>query len=146
MGTETSFKEIVKTILARYNQTPLVSRWEEATSSEPDHKPIAFWIRDSDDLVNIVWLVHQDIKDITWFPNEQKSTFQLTKSSCIAGFEVHEQKEVAKLYGFKVAGDYLIHLHSIATRGDLWWVASNPKETEELKKFLNQLVQLLSKG
>ena len=146
MVTEMNFKEIVETILKRYRQTSLISRWEEATSSDPDPKPIAFWIRESSDLVNIVWLTRYDIRDITLFREDGESTFNLLRYSAISGFQVREYKDVAKSYGLKVSGDNLVQVHSYVKEGNLFWVASNVRETAELRKFLGQYVNVLSES
>lgn len=141
MTIEKSFRTLVEPILNRYPYTSLMARWEEATSSDPDPKPLAFWIRETADLVNIVWLMRHDVRDITWFPQQEMSTFNLLRLSSITGFEVRQTKEAVKAFGLPVAGDYLIHV--TAVKGSLFWVASNEREVAELRKFLGRFLVAL---
>lgn len=146
MSTETSFRNVVEAIQSRYSQTPLIQRWKEATSSDPDPKPLAFWMRESNDLVNIVWVTRRDIKDITWFPLRKESSFSLILRSSIVGVEIFEEEGVATKFGLEVSGDYLVRVDVSAEHGTLYWIASNAKEAAELGQFVGQVVKVLSEG
>jgi len=146
MNTKTSFRAIVETILERYRQTSLVGRWKEATLSEPEPKPLAFWIRESNDLVNIVWLTQHDIRDISWFPQIKMSTFNLLRLDAFTGLEVREAADAAKQFALPVAGNYIVDVRANSPRGGLIWAASNDKEVAELREFLGQLLKFVSEG
>lgn len=141
MTDEMSFREKVKGILSRHQDSTLISRWEEAAPSETDSEPLAFWIRESDDLVNIVWLGECEIRDITWYPQQNSSTFNLLIFSAISGFEVRQAENVAKNLGFSVAGDFMVEIHTYSMEGGLYWVASNDKERAQLRAFLDHLIK-----
>lgn len=59
------FHSAVQELLARYDGTSLFNRWKQAISFGAGLTADAWWIRDSDDLVNIVWLNSDGIRDIT---------------------------------------------------------------------------------
>lgn len=146
MATQINFRELVEEILNRYRQTSLIERWREAIQLEPDPKPIAYWIRESEDLVNIVWLMRHDVRDITWYPTKGMSTFNILRYPAIAGFEVREASKVAESFGLGIVGNYLVHVHSYAERGGLFWVASNEEEEVTLTRLLGQLMELLEES
>jgi len=144
MDETVSLRDIVKPILGRYPKTSLITRWEEATASDRDPKPLAFWIRESDDLVNIVWLNRSGVWDITWYPNKEMTTFNFAKVSAIVGFEVREAAGVAEELGLKVTGHYVVDVFAGSGRGGGFiWVAKDEKEAAELRVFVGQLSKLL---
>ena len=143
MNTRKSFLKVVEAVLNRHRNTPVVARWEESKPSDEAFEPVAFWIRESADLVNIVWLTGQNIRDISWFPNENRSTFDITRISALTGFEVREEKYAAKKSGCNVEGDYIVDVFVTSTRGGFLWVASNAKEKSTLQDFIKQLEKLM---
>ena len=50
--------------MGKYDGTPLQSRWQEAISFGAGPEASDFWVRDSDDVVNIIWLNPDGIRDI----------------------------------------------------------------------------------
>lgn len=146
MVSETNFRETVQKVLERYRNTTLRSRWEEAALSEPDVEPLAFWIRDSKDLVNIVWLTRREVRDITWYPEDNMSTFNLLRYSAVSGLQVREGENAAGTLGFKITGNYVVHVHSYSQRGDLFWVANTSEEVAELCTFINRFLRLVLEG
>lgn len=143
MGTQKSFRAVVEAVLNRYRQTSLATRWKEATLSEPELRPLAFWVRESDDLVNIVWLTPHDIRDITWYPDREMSTFSFARLSAITGLEVREVADAAKKLGLTVTGHYVVNVHTYSGGGGFVWVAGNEKEVTELQEFVGQSMKLL---
>lgn len=143
MDKTTSFRAVVEAILNRYRQTSLITRWEEATASEPDLKPLAFWIRESGDLVNIVWLMRHGVWDITWYPQRDMSTFNFSRLSAITGFEVREAADAAKQFGLMVTGHYVVDIYVSSGRGGFIWAASNEKDEAELREFVVKFSKLL---
>jgi len=131
--------EVVRPIIAKYQMTSIKNRWEEATTFGAQTKALAYWIRDSEDVVNIVWLNSDGIRDITWFPSLEQSIFNFLPLRSIASFEVREGKDLARLYGFPVAGGLLIRVFCLAPLGNLTWVADTEKQAQDLHAFARQV-------
>ena len=144
MSKQFSLQAAVEPVLSRYSKTSLVKRWEEAVSYV-ETEPIAFWIRESGEIVNIVWLTRYDIRDITLFKETGTSTFNLTLLSAIIGVEVREGDDAARHRGLNVSGDYLVDIHTSFQGAGLIWVASDEKEVAGLRKFVDQVFRLLPK-
>lgn len=142
MNEVTNFRDVVKPILNRYALTSLVARWEEATAY--GLKPLAFWIRESNDLVNIVWMNKSGVWDITWFPQSKLSTFNFSRLSTITGFDIRAGEDVAKQTSLVVAGTYAVEVFASSGRGGgFLWVANGAKEEAELGEFVSKLTELL---
>ena len=62
---ENEFRLVAQGLLNKYDGTPLLSRWQEAISFGAGLEATDFWIRDSGNIVNIVWLNSDGIRDIT---------------------------------------------------------------------------------
>jgi hypothetical protein len=62
---ENDFRLVTQRILSKYDGTPLLSRWQEAISFGAGVEATDYWIRDSEHVVNIVWLNPDGIRDIT---------------------------------------------------------------------------------
>ena len=142
MSKKMSLKEVLETMLNKYRDTSLPHRLKEAIMLTSDLETSAYWVRESDDIVNIVWLTDNDVRDITWFPDDRLSTFDVTRYSAIAGYEIREATDVAK-GRFGVAGNYLVSVYSIGEYAHLYWVASNRREEDELRNFLAEFVKKL---
>ena len=141
MASQMSFKDLAEQILKKYPDTSLPMRWKEATISDPDPKPSAFWVRESNDLLNIVWLTDSDVRDITWFPDIKVSTLIILRYSAITGFQVRESIDVGRSHELNVSGNYLVSVYSKGEHGGLYWVASNRKEEEELRDFVAEFAK-----
>ena len=63
--SEQNLSSIIEPILSKYSETTLAARWREATSFGAGSDFLAFWVRDSGYVVNIVWLNSDGIRDIT---------------------------------------------------------------------------------
>ena len=61
---ETEFRMVVQGLIGHYDGTPLQSRWQEAISFGAGLEASDYWIRDSDNVVNIVWLNSDGIRDV----------------------------------------------------------------------------------
>lgn len=142
MSKQITFNEVLEKMRNRYRDTSLPHRLKEAIMLTPDLETSAYWVRESDDIVNIVWLTDNDVRDITWFPDDLSSAFDITQYSAIAGFEIREAANVAK-ERFGVAGNYLVSVYAMGEHGHLYWVASNRKEEDELRNFLAEFVKKL---
>ena len=157
------FQRIVEPVLNRYRDTPLFARWQEATAFGAEANATAFWIRDSADVVNIVWLNSDGIRDLTFVhftiyeavetddddePEGQPSTqehqeamFNFVPLGSIVTFEVREGEDVAGQFRLGVRGHLLVHvvLHS-APIGNIYWVADSQAEAESLRSFVSAVL------
>lgn len=141
MDAQVNFQSVVRPLLDRYRHTSLAARWEDVIALDPDPKPLAFWMRDSDDLVNIVWLTPHDVRDITWYPQTQRSTLNILPLHVFSGIEVLEGAEAAKISGVGVAGYLVIDVRATFTGNGLIWVANSEKEATELRRFVTQFLK-----
>lgn len=146
MSNKTNFREVVETILKRYSNTSLVSRWEEAASISPDVEPLAFWTHCTDEFANIVWLTRHAVLDITLFFEDNTSTFNLLRYNAVTGFEIREGSKAAKSFGLKVNGEYAIHVQASSERGGLFWVAATHEGKTELRAFIDKFAKMLLEG
>lgn len=140
-----SFEQAVKSILAKYKDKPLVSRWQEAIAFGKGIRADTYWIRDSKDVVNIVWLNSDGIRDITWHTPSGESMFNFLPLKSIVTFTVREKKNIA-IHLLKVTGNFMVHVISRATYGDLWWVAENEESRQRLHAFLSAVLKKYAKA
>jgi len=134
-----SFEQATKSTLAKYEATPLVMRWEEAIAFGEGIKADSYWIRDSKDLVNIVWLNSDGIRDITLDTLSSESMFNFVPLKSILTIEVRQQENIAKQL-LKVEGSYVVHVIVTGTGGDVWWVAENEESRRRLNSFLTSVL------
>ncbi len=158
--SEQNLSSIIEPILSKYSETTLAARWREATSFGAGSDFLAFWVRDSGYVVNIVWLNSDGIRDITLLmyaeeaqtDNEgangevpehahyNESMFNFLPLSNIIAFEVREGPNVAHQFGLGVNGKKLVHVIANAPRGQLYWVAETEEESNNLDSFFNQVL------
>ena len=136
-----TFAKRVKSLLQEYDDTTLQNRWEEATSFGVAGHADAFWIRNSKDLVNIVWLNEDGIRDITLLPQNGETMFNFLLLKNIATFEIREQEHLAELFNLRVEGRLVVHVVVSAPFGQLYWVANTKKDARELRVFLQAVMQ-----
>ena len=142
MASQQGFRELVESIISRHPDAHLAERWGEATSLDPNPIPLAFWTRESEDLINIVWLTDHDIRDITWVPARALSTLNVFRLPMITAIEVRLAPEAANKLGFPVVGDFVILVHSPSQRGGLVWVATNDDESvNKLRDFVGRVIE-----
>ena len=106
-------------------------------------EPLAYWVRESNDLLNIIWLTDSDVRDITLFPDDKSSSLNIIRYSAIAGFQVRESINAGISHGLNVSGNYLISVYSIGSHGNVYWIASNRREEDELRKFIAEFIKKL---
>ena len=141
---EAQFQDKLMFLLHRYNQTSLLTRWDEAFTSCPDSSPLASWIRESDDFVHIVWVNPAVVWDITFYPKKDLSTFDITRLDAVTGLGVQEGVDVAKQRGLVVAGRYIVDVNVPSNRaGRFTWVASTIEEETALRAVVVLLNKLL---
>ncbi len=140
-----SLKEAINPILIKYKDTPLVSRWQEAIAFGEGEKASSYWIRDTEDVVNIVWLNKNGIRDITWSPSNAECMLNYVPLRNIVTFEVREKDDVGRLL-VNVKGSYVVHViplsgAGLGELGPLWWVAENEESKQRLQAFLSVVLE-----
>ena len=134
------FESLASAVLTKHKDTSLRKRWEDAISFGGRVKVLAFWIRDSEDVVNIVWLSPDGIRDITWFPQSDLSTFSFLMLPSIVSVEVRESANVAKALGYDVSGELVVRVFSAIKEGTLGWVAETEEHKRDLRAFLSKVL------
>lgn len=140
-----SFERATKSILAKYKDTALVMMWQEAIAFGEGIKANSYWIRDSEDVVNIVWLNFDGIRDITLHTPSRESMFNFVPLKSIVTVEIRDQENIAKQL-LDVEGNYAVHVIITGTRGDIWWVAENEESKQQLNSFLTSVLESYSKA
>ena len=135
-----SFERATKLTLAEYQNTELTMRWQEAIAFGEGAKAQSYWIRDSGDVVNIVWLNSDGIRDITLLMPSHESMFNFVPLKCIVTIEVRETGNVVK-QTLGVEGNYAVHVIVTGARGDIWWVAENEDSRRRLNSFLTSVLE-----
>lgn len=129
------FIKRVETILTKHNIASLSKTWEQAISLEPKADIIASWIRDSDDVINIVWLTPTGIYDISWFPEPPQSVLNYVPLQNILSFEIRTMANVAHYFGHTVKGNILTAAYCQPNSPNLYWVADTEEQAKELESF-----------
>lgn len=135
------FDTIVSTLLTKYASTPIADRWKEANSFGAGYNADAFWIRDSEEVVNIVWLNRDGLRDITIKPDGYESMFNFLPLTSIATFEVREGVGTNAYYGLHVSGDFVVLIVPFSPAGQLYWIAGDENEKKALKEFLATVLE-----
>lgn len=141
-----NFEQTAKSILIKYKDTALVVRWQEAIAFGEGIKAHSYWIRDSKDVVNIVWLNSDGIRDIALHMPSGESTFSFVPLKSIVTVETRDKKDVAREI-LNVAGDYVVHVIITGKLGggDIWWVAESEESKQRLNSFLTSVFEGYSK-
>lgn len=138
------FQIAVQSLLNKYDGTTLQLRWQEAISFGSGSTISDYWIRDSDNAVNIVWLNSDGIRDvgmIDYVPREsaslvQESTFTFTPLKRIASVEIRGGENIAWRTGFPASGNKMALVTLMASQGHLYWVAKTENEAQRLSEFV----------
>ena len=136
-----TFTKRVESLLQEYSETTLQKRWEEATAFGNADKADAFWIRNSSDLVNIVWLNEDGIRDLTLLPGSKETMFNFLLLKNITTFEIRENEGMAETFGLGVEGYLVIHVVMPSSDGQVYWVANTKKDSNALHTFLKAVMQ-----
>jgi len=132
-------------IIEKYSSATLSRRWQEACSFGQKERAQSYWIRDSKDVVNIVWLNSDGIRDITLSPSSDESLFNFVPLKSITTFEIHEKKDVM-LSRLQVKGDFVVKvIIGAGQRGNIWWVAENEISATRLRAFLASVLASYAK-
>ena len=137
---ELAFQERVTSLLQKHDGSALAERWDEANAFGSSTEVFTSWIRETDDLINIVWLTPDGIKDITWFPAFQRAMFNFLPLRSINAFEVREGKDIGMAFGYSVEGDYIIRALTTPQTAILVWIAATAQQQQDLKAFYKVLM------
>jgi hypothetical protein len=144
MSRPEDFVEMVQAIISRHPKTSLADRWADARFVDPRPSPDASWVRESDDLVNIVWLVHGGIIDITWFPASQTGTFNYMPLANIADIEVRQGPNLGEQMGLSISGDLVVRVRGSVEGGGVVWIASDRRNATQLRRFVGALLKRIA--
>ena len=158
---EMDFRLVIQQLLNRYDGTPLLARWQEATSFGAGREATDYWIRDTGGITNVIWLNSDGIRDVTLVhsfdhaeetqansdsdesgrESSSESMFNFLPLRNISTIEVREGPNIAQRMGLSVNGDKLVHVipNSGGGAGHLYWVAESPSEVEGLDRFLKSV-------
>jgi len=140
MADPKNFVETVRALLARHQETSLARRWEDAEAVDPKPQPQAFWIRESADLINVVWLGPRGLIDITWFPANDTSTLYFQPMSAVMGIEMREGPEAGPGFGAGFSGNIAVRVFTSSDKGGLLWIAAPEADNADaLREFVRQV-------
>lgn len=137
-----NFKGLADAVLEKHKDTSLRERWEDAISFGEGAKASAFWIRDSEDIINIVWLCSDGIRDITWFSGSNSSIFNFLPLQSIGAVEIREGNDIARGFGYPVNGDFIVRLFP-ESMGRVAWAAETEEQKRDLRVFLSNVFTLI---
>jgi hypothetical protein len=150
---EREFRLVVQGLLNRYDGTPLLDRWQEATSFGAGKEAADYWIRDTGGVTNIVWLNSDGVRDVTMIHDQEgdaagngdddgvpesfpESMFNFLPLRNISTIEIRAGTDIARQMGLTVSGDKLVRIiPKSANAGQLYWVAGTPTESQDLDRF-----------
>ena len=124
-------------VLAKYQASSLMRRWDEAIGFGSGSDAKSFFIRDWPDSVNIVWLGQDNvIRDIAWIPSHDLSMGMFARVEDIAGTEITSAQSVGALVGPDVEGHLLVRVYlASAPSGTFYWIAADDEQEEQLRSF-----------
>lgn len=132
-----SFSTVVEGLLEKYKSTGLPSRWEEATAFGAGAQAKAFFIRENREVINIIWLNKDGIRDITaTLESPEESMFNFITLRNIVTFESRASPHVTTLLGIGVSGDFVVHVIPTSRAGHIYWIAGNQREANRLRAFM----------
>jgi hypothetical protein len=135
MSPSAEFRSLVEGVIRAHPDTSIAARWQDA-SLPKSATPIAHWVRDTTDLVNIVWLFEGTIFDVTWFPDREMSTLSVLPRQSIIGVEIRQVTGVGARFGLPVSGNLAVTVQAPTERASLLWIASDePSNEQALRAF-----------
>lgn len=134
----------VSLILEKYRTTPLVERWREAISFGSGVHASAYWIRDSADAVNVVWIASDGIRDITLVPGPPTfSMFDFLPKRSISSIGTREAENAGRNFRFPASGDFLVLIFTTSDNARIGLVADTEDQKHALKAFAQQIMLFL---
>jgi hypothetical protein len=105
----------------------------------------AYWIRDSEDLINAVSLVDTSIYDVSWQPTHGICQSIVLLLDRIVSIESREVPGAALTLGLSVEGDFAVLVHTQADTGGVVWAASDGDNALQLADFTARVLETLSR-
>jgi hypothetical protein len=145
---DADFQLVVQALLSKYDGTPLQPRWQEAISFGSGLAASDYWVRDSDNAVNIVWLNADGLRDVGMIRNPARgeaspaweTSFAFVSLKRIASVEVREGENIALRAAFPASGNKMALVTLTASQGHLYWVANIEEEAEKLSSFVSSVL------
>ena len=138
------FANQAEALTKRENNESLQRNWDDAIAFGSGSEADAFWIRDSEDLINIVWLNADGIRDIAFVKEHGESMFNFVPIRKIATIETRQGENISGAFGLGVEGSYMIHVIVTARLGNLYWIGESPDSIARLRKFSHAVFAALS--
>lgn len=141
-----SLSAAVEELRTKYAGTSFPSRLEDALASVDAAS--AYFIRDTNEVANIVWLADGVIYDATWYPPSDderpsgQSTLNILPLSEISSFEIRESADIVRKVHGSVSGDLLVSAIAGNRLGTLYWGASSGDEADALRGFFAELLRI----
>ncbi len=130
----------------KYATTPFLARLEEADQLAVIETASAYFVRDTDEVANAVWITGGVIYDATWLPGSDQATLHILAVGQVTGLEIRGRPDVVReLYG-SVGGDLLIRVMSPASESTLYWGADSGEEAESLRAFFIEVSRAYGSG
>ncbi len=128
------FKSRIDALASGLADSNFAQRWEDTQRFGSKLEPSAFWIRQTEDIVNVAWIEEGVVFDISWYPERGLSTVAFLPLSNIAGMEFREALNAAATFHLPVSGEFIVSVHGSDARASLIWAASG-ENAEELRAF-----------
>ena len=135
-------KATIDQLRAKYADTSYPSRLDDAQSLADalEGSPL-FFVRDTEEVANVVWLQDGIIFDVTWFPEADPSTVNIRALRDVVAFEVREAPNVVRTIYETVGGDFIVKVVAPDQLGSLYWAASAGAEADALQAFFQQVLR-----
>lgn len=140
MPESPSLKAELDELRTKYRGTLLIDRLDDASSMSAIENASASWIRDSEEVVNAVWLEGGRLFDVTWVPTAEQSMVNILPLSQVLGFELREASGLVSAMLPGMTGNVLARVWAQSTGATLLWAASSPEEIISLRGFVKAVV------
>lgn len=136
-----SLQTAIEALRTKYAGTSFPLRLEDAASLGPVEAASTFFIRDTEEVANAVWLTNGVIYDATWFVESRESTLNVLALSDVLAFEVREAPDVVQNTYGTVGGDFLVKVIGQSIGASLYWGASFGEEADALRAFYLEVLK-----
>lgn len=141
MQVGNSLRAGIDKLRTKYAGTSFVARLDQADTLDTVDAASAFYMRDTDEATNVVWLAGGIIYDATWFPASALSTLIVLPVGEVIAFEAREAPDVVRQLFESVGGDVLIRAFAGNSGATLYWAASFGAEAETLRQFFEEVLR-----
>ena len=144
MSTEPTFEHEVHRLIAQYEVPPLQAQLQQVLNVGAGLEAQAFWLRESEDLVNIVALGTRFIWDVSWQPKFNMCQAVILRLSHVVSVETRDSQDAALSLGLSVSGNLAVVVHVMSDRGGVVWAAHNDDSASSLRRFTEQVLRILA--